>query len=464
MTKSEAMPVGTAVVIDGDTRELAGDRLLGGSPRRVLSLSGSGRAAWAGLRAGVVDSRAAGVLARRLTDAGMAHPRPAAVSPAVTVVVPVRDRVGQLDRCLASIGARHPVVVVDDGSADPAGLAAVVRRHAARLVRRDEPGGPAAARNDGVRDIGTELIAFVDSDCLVPPGWLEALSGHFTDPAVAAVAPRVVSARRDGSSRYRDRCGLLDAGPKEARVQPLGLVPYVATATLVVRRSALIEVGSFDTGLRYGEDVDLVWRLHAAGWRVRYDPSVEVRHDEPIDWPARIAKRFRYGTASAPLAARHPGASGHLVAGPWPLAFVAAVVARKPRLAALAVAGTYATTAQALRTARVAELSPARLTAEALTRTWQGFGRYATQFALPVLAAAALPRRNRVRRVAMLAALATAAPVAESRRRRDVPRLRLVAGRLVDDVAYGAGVYAGCITHRNASPLKVVVRRRGSEH
>ena len=46
------------------------------------------------------------------------------------------------------------------------------------------------------------------------------------------------------------------------------------TAALVVRR-AVLEDG-LDTALRYGEDVDLVWRLHDAGWRVRYDPAVVV--------------------------------------------------------------------------------------------------------------------------------------------------------------------------------------------
>ncbi|HWC33357.1 MAG TPA: mycofactocin biosynthesis glycosyltransferase MftF [Mycobacteriales bacterium] len=467
MTHTDAPPIpsGTGLVIDHGTRELAGGRLLGGTPRRMLRLSDGGREAWAELQGGRVRSLAAGRLARRLTDVGLAHPRPdVAEARDVTVVVPVRDRAGQLDRCLASLAAGDRVVVVDDGSADPAAIAAAVRRNGARLVRRDTSAGPAAARNIGLAGIDSELVAFVDSDCRVPTGWLDILAGHFVDSAVGAVAPRVRSARHDHSRRYRDQCGLLDLGPGAARVRPLGRVGYVPTAALVVRREALVEVGEFDADLRFGEDVDLVWRLDAAGWRVRYDPAVEVLHDEPIDWPARLVKRFRYGTAAAPLATRHPGASSHLVANPWPLGFVAAAaIARRPELAAAAAAGSYVATRRALSAVDVPEISAARLTGEALAGTWRGAGRYATQFTLPVLAAAALRRRSLGKAVAV-ATLVAAAPVAEYRARRPAVSLpRFVAGQIVDDAAYGAGVYAGCLRQRTALPLKVAVRRRGSE-
>ncbi|MGN6472945.1 MAG: mycofactocin biosynthesis glycosyltransferase MftF, partial [Mycobacteriales bacterium] len=412
-TDSPPMPAGTALSIDPRTHELDGGRVLGGTPRRMLRLSDGGRRAWSELRGGRVASASAGVLARRLTDAGLAHPRPDVASDVdVTVVVPVRDRAGQLDRCLEALRAGHRVMVVDDGSADPAGIAAVARRHGARLSRNDVPGGPAKARNAALAGVVSDLVAFVDSDCRVAPGWLDRLAGHFTDPVVGAVAPRVMSSRRQAAARYRDRCGLLDLGPDEARVRPLGSVGYVPTAALVVRRSALADVGAFDDELRYGEDVDLVWRLDAAGWRVRYDPAVAVSHDEPIDWPARLTKRFRYGTAAAPLAQRHPDASAHLVASAWPIAFVAAAVARRPKPALVAALATFVSTRRALQSAGLDDLSAARLTEEALAGTWRGVGRYVTQFGLPLLAASALPRKRRLGRVATAAALAVATPVA----------------------------------------------------
>ena len=78
-----------------------------------------GRAALAELRAGPVRSDAAGRLARKLTDTGLAHPRPLELAsrPDVTVLIPVRDRVVLLGRCLSALGDSYPVLVVDDGSA-----------------------------------------------------------------------------------------------------------------------------------------------------------------------------------------------------------------------------------------------------------------------------------------------------------------------------------------------------------
>jgi mycofactocin system glycosyltransferase len=380
----------------------------------------------------------------------------------VTVVVPVRDRVAQLDRCLASLRGTR-CVVVDDGSRDPDAIAAVAHSHGARLIRRPSAGGPAAARNAALPDIRSELVAFIDSDCVASPDWVDHLAGHFADPLVGAVAPRVVPAGHDGSGGYRGCVGLHDLGRREARVQPLGRVAFVPTAALVVRRAAIEAVGAFESMLRFGEDVDLIWRLDEAGWRVRYDPSVEVVHDEPASWCGRLARRFDYGTAAAPLAFRHSGASAHLVVARWPLAAVGGVLAGQPAVAMAAAIGTVAKTRRALRRADVDELSVGRQGAAALVGTWRGVGRYATQLGLPLLAVAAW-RTRRPMRIAALAALVTAAPVTDwIETRPGVSLSRYVAGRIADDAAYGAGVYAGCIKERTMAPLRVATSQRRGE-
>lgn len=458
------MPERLEVAMDRDTRELDGGRLLGGMPRRMMRLSASGRAALAEIHDGPIVSTAAGQLARRLTDAGLAHPRPAAPPAAdVTVVVPVRDRLEQLDRCLASLGD-VACVVVDDGSSDPAAIADVVHRHGARAIRRGVAGGPAAARNAALSGITTELIAFLDSDCIAADGWVERLAGHFADPLVGAVAPRVVPLSRETSGRYLDRVGLHDLGDRESRVQPLGRVAFVPTAALVVRRSALEAVASFDPALRYGEDVDLVWRLDAAGWRVRYDPSVEVAHDEPTTWRARLGRRFHYGSAAAPLSRRHPDASVHLLVSPAPFAAVIGVLMGWRSLVAVGATATVLNTSRALQRADVSELPTARLGGEALAGTWRGVGRYATQFGLPLLAVAAWRGRRSVRRTATVVALAVAPAIADwTEQRPDTSLPRYVAGRIADDAAYGAGVYTGCLKERTVAPLRVAMSKRTRE-
>jgi mycofactocin system glycosyltransferase len=322
------------------------------------------------------------------------------------------------------LGGGPRVLVVDDASTDARAVARVVARHGGTLLRRVENYGPGPARNIALARVTRELVAFVDSDCVPPAGWIDSLAAHFADPLVAAVAPRIFARPDDSSAgRYAAARSCLDLGDEPARVLPGSRVGYVPTAALVVRAGALAQVGGFDPALRYGEDVDLVWRLHAAGWRVRYDPSVVVEHAEPRTWRALLARRYRYGTSAAPLAQRHPQAMAPLVL---------------PRWGGLTIPA-------ALRQAGVPARHIPRIAAGAVAQTWLGVGRYVTRFAapaLPALGPAAVP-------------LLLADPITTVVRCR--PRLdplRFLAGHLADDIAYGAGVWAGCLRHRTSTPLR----------
>ena len=458
------VPVGCAVRLDPDLRQPAPGTLLGGSPPRLLRLAGAGAAALEELRGGRVASPAAGALARRLTDAGMAAPVPpppgAPAAPpglAVTVVVPVRDRTPELERCLRSLGRDHPVVVVDDGSAYPSTVAAACERHGAALVRRDVPGGPAAARNTALEAVAGDLVAFVDSDCRVPAGWLDRLLGHFADPLVVGVAPRVVAARPGGPR------SALDLGTRPAPVGPGGRVAYVPTAAVVLRREPL--GGGFDTSLRYGEDVDLAWRLRRAGWRIRYDPSVAVAHDDPASLGGRLRRRYAYGTSVGPLARRHPGDLDHLVVAPAPALAVASVLAGWPGAAAACALLTVASLARPLRRRGLPWTEVARLAALALVQGWTGVGRWCGQFAWPALplVLAAPGGRSRRRRAArrLAACLLVLTPVLRERRRAGGPPAAWpagVAGGLLEQAAYGAGAVAGCRRAGVAAPIVPTVR------
>jgi len=468
LRQDQPMPAGLAIDLDPGTAQLTNDVLFGGSPARVLRLSRAGVTALAELRAGPVASPAAAVLARKLTDTGLAHPRPAvAPGPApapgpgptpesgldVTVVVPVLDRPRELDRCLAAAGTRFPVLVVDDGSADPAATEAICSARGAELIRRQVNGGPGPARNTALAKVSTEFVAFLDSDCVPPPGWIEALAGHFADPLVAAVAPRIIAL----SSGVAGPAGVtLDLGDRPARVAPMTRVAYVPTAALLVRRSAL--GGGFDETLRNGEDVDLVWRLIEAGWRVRYEPAVQVRHGEPATRAALLRRRFRYGTSAAPLTRRHPGAVAPLVLQPWPALTVAALLARRPLTAGALFGLSTVRLGRRLRANGLPAQGLVRPMANGVRLTWLGSGRWAGQYALPlVISMIACPggRTARVRWGRRLAAASLLAgpPLAEWAGRRDTSLARLTAVTLADQAAYGAGVYAGCLRERLITPV-----------
>ncbi|UGS35336.1 mycofactocin biosynthesis glycosyltransferase MftF [Capillimicrobium parvum] len=458
------LPSGFGLVLDRSVRRYRDGRVLvGGQPPRRIRLSDAGRAALADLLAGRAGSPPAMRLARRLVDAGLAHPRPpaAAAGPLdVTVVIPARDRPEALRRCLASLDPATPVVVVDDGSEDPAAVAAVCRDHGARRLHHERSAGPATARNTGVAAATTELIAFLDSDCIADPGWIGRLAGHFADPLVGAVAPRIrpwFLVCGDGwVSRFDQARCALDLGPRESLVGPGRIVPYVPSAALIARRRAL---PAFDERLLHGEDVDLVWRLNDAGWRVRYDPGVVVEHEEPQTLRALLDRRWRYGTSAAPLARRHPGRFAAVVTRPVPAAAAALLLARRPVAAACLVAAQAAWWQRRLGPAGL----PARRTfawsAQAVGETLVGCGAAATTYAAPLLA---LGLSRRATRAPAALLLAGAPVVTWVRRRPALDPVRWTLASVCEDVAYGAGVWRACASQRTVDPVRLVFIRRPS--
>ncbi|MBV9293479.1 MAG: glycosyltransferase, partial [Frankiales bacterium] len=398
---------------------------------------GSRRAA-ALLAGGAVADASDAALAGRLVGAGLAHPLPplpSRMASRVVCVVPVRDRADALDRCLAGLAGAE-VVVVDDASADAGAIASVASRHGARLLRLADNRGPAGARNAGCAavDPDVETVAFIDSDCTVATADIEQLTAHLADPEVVAVAPRIRPAGDARSTVQRFAAGHspLDLGPCPADVRPGGRVAYVPTTVLVVRRQALDLVGGFDEALRVGEDVDLCWRLVDAGGVVRYEPDVVAHHDEPQQWTAWLARRFRYGTSAGALAPRHT----ERLSGP-PLSGLLALYAidrerRRGRIPA--------------EVAREVASSAPRRPAVGLLRwavpVWTG----------PVLLVAVMGRR---RRLAVTSGVAVLLPLLEDARQpaAGLGRPRRVAAALLDDVAYGAGVWCGSVRARTWWPL-----------
>lgn len=456
---SDSLPAGWSIALDpGVRRTDGGQTLIGGNPLRVMRLTEAGARWLDDVSAGLPIPRSRGSrrLARRLVEGGLAVPAPAGPAPlhrdGIVVVVPVRDDPEGLARTLASIGPVGESVVVDDGSADAAAVARAAG--GAHVLRNDRSVGPGGARDRGWRSSTAPVIAFVDCDVTVDEGSVERLLAHFGDPSVAAVAPRIRASAGSAPSwlaRYEEMRSPLDLGPVAAAVRPGGRVPYVPTAVLLVRRSAMEDVGGFDTQLRYGEDVDLVWRLHQRGWRIQYEPAVEALHPCRPRFSGWLRQRFSYGTSASPLARRHPGAVAPLRISGWSALAWGAAVAGRPALGAGIGAATTAALVpklrglehparEAVQIAGKGNLWAGTYVADAMRRAW---------WPLAVAAAWVAPRA----RPAVLAAAVIPAAV-EWRSRR--PRLglpRYVLLRLADDVAYGSGVWVGAARERSLGAL-----------
>jgi mycofactocin system glycosyltransferase len=407
-------------VLDGSVQRF-GTVVIGGSPLKLFRLTAAGAALVARIAAG--DRVADSTLVDRLLDAGAIHPSPAVgdspfTAADVTLVVPTLG-------APAHVPAGN-VVLVDDGSQPP-----VAGAH----VRLPTNAGPAAARNAGLELVHTPLVAFVDTDVTLPEGWLDALLPHFADPRVALVAPRVltVGAGRQPFVRYEERHSPLDLGAEPARIRAGSRVSYVPAAALVCRVDALRAIGGFDTSLRVGEDVDVVWRLDTAGWRCRYEPAAAVHHATRPTWRAWWCQRVAYGSSAAPLAIRHLGALAPLRMSGWSIAtWLLGVLGHPVAGTALGVGSAAALVPKlpdvparaAFRLAAVGNARAGEQIATAVRRAWW-----------PLVALTALRSRS-ARKVLLASAVAAGHPL-----------------RVVDDVAYSVGLWRGVARHRTLGPL-----------
>ena len=453
----DRLPDGFVVRLDRRVRRRADGALLGGSPLRLMRLSPRARDLLGDGRLVVRDATGA-ELAARLLDAGLAAPDlPIVGTDDVTVVIPVKDRPAGLARLLSALRADPatadlPVVVVDDGSADPLGDLPGVR-----VLRHPTALGPAAARNAGLRAASTSFVAFLDSDCVPVAGWLERLLPHLRDPRLAVVAPRIV-ALPDGQQTwltpYETAVSALDMGPSPASVRPLSSVSYVPSAALLARREALGD--GFDETMRVAEDVDLVWRLTCCGWRVRYEPAALVAHEHPARTADWLRRRAYYGTGAALLAVRHGSAVAPVVLAPESaLAWGLAIGARRSGRSAAAGVLTVAAVRLARRLARSGEPLPLAF-ATALVVRGQGaagrtLGRAVTRHHWPLALAAAVVS-PRARRGVLAVAVADAA-VAWWPLRHRVGPVRFTVARRLEDLAYGAGLWWGAVRARDPRAL-----------
>jgi mycofactocin system glycosyltransferase len=494
---STRLPSGFTIALQRGTRVLdsadgAGVSLLGGSPVKLLHLTpaarrllGTGPGPGPGLGTGpgpgpgpgcvplVVRDATGATLARRLLDAGLADPvadeLPSPPGTAgVTVVVPVRDRPQELRRLLAALGSASDglagVIVVDDGSREGERCRQVAEAGGARVLRHATSQGPAAARNTGLAAATSEYVAFLDSDVVPSAGWLAPLLAHLVDPAVGLVAPRIVGLPAPNPgwlTRYEGLRSSLDLGPHAAPVLPRSRVAYVPSAALVVRRAAI--GAGFDPDMPVAEDVDLVLRLYAAGWRMRYEPEARVAHEHRADAGAWWTRKAFYGTGAAPLAMQHPGSVPPSVLAPWTAVVCLLAGWQRPR-ALLAALGVTAFAGLRLRRTlhRLRRPGPAaaRLTGLGLLAAAGQCASLLLRHWWPLTVPACLLSR-RVRRATLAAALVEgtydwgAHRAAPGEPGLDLPRY-VLAHRL-DDLGYGAGLWWGAWRRRTLAPLVPVI-------
>lgn len=219
--------------------------------------------------------------------------------PTVAILIPTRDRLELLERCLASLRrttyGNYEVVVVDNDSAEPEAVAAL--GHRTLRISTGERFDFARLVNEAVGEIDTELVLLLNNDTEVLDGrWLSRLVGHSLATGVGAVGARLLFGNRTVQHAgvvHGVAHGLAGHAFAGLPADDPGYLSY-ATATrncaavtgacLLTPRALFLELGGFDEErfpVSYN-DVDYCHRLVDAGYRVVYCAEAELLHHEGV--------------------------------------------------------------------------------------------------------------------------------------------------------------------------------------
>ncbi len=242
----------------------------------------------------------------------------------VSVLICTRDRSAMLEECLRSVLACAPAateIVVVDQSLDETTRLAVCRHQGGKVpVRylRSQGKGLSQAKNQGIADCTSDIVAFTDDDCRVDAGWLRAITGPIVAGTAGAAAGRTLPEPGvNGAEETRSMYAPPRARSFSARTHPWRVG---GGGNFAVLREAIRRVGPFDerfgpgAPLESAEDMDMVHRLLRAGFRIEYVPEAVVQHRS---WRAPVENRRlarRYGVGAGGYFAKH-FVAGDLISG-----------------------------------------------------------------------------------------------------------------------------------------------------
>lgn len=230
-----------------------------------------------------------------------------------SVIIPVFNRPDEVDELLDSLTQQtitdFDVIIVEDGSEKT--CKDVCEKYTAKLSLHyflKENSGPGPSRNYGVERAEGEYVLILDSDCVLPPGFLQAIETELkTCPADAFGGPdrshesfsNVQKAISYSMTSFFTTGGIRGGKKKMDKFYPRSF-------NMGVRRSVYNELGGFSK-MRFGEDIDFSIRIFKNNYKCRLFPDAWVWHKRRTDMTKFFKQVFNSGIARINLMKRHPG-------------------------------------------------------------------------------------------------------------------------------------------------------------
>ena len=230
----------------------------------------------------------------------------------LSLIIPVYNRPNEVDELLDSLTKQtrtdFEVIIVEDGSKDT--CKHITDKYADRLAVYYyfiPNGGPGNARNHGATKANSDYLIVLDSDCILPPAYIEAVhkelqktgADAFGGPDKASDSFTDVQKAINYSMTSFFTTGGIRGGKKKMDKF------YPRSFNMGIRRSAYEALEGF-SAMRFGEDIDFSIRLYKNGYKVCLFPSSWVFHKRRTDWKKFFRQVYNSGIARISLFKKYP--------------------------------------------------------------------------------------------------------------------------------------------------------------
>ena len=239
-----------------------------------------------------------------------------------SIIVPVYNRPDEVDELLESLSNQtqrdFEVIIVEDGSVKT--CKDVCDKYADILALHyyaKENSGPGQSRNYGAERSNGEWLLILDSDVVLPKGYLETIDKSLSstsDEIVAFGGPDaahpsftpVQKAISYSMTSFFTTGGIRGSSPQSGGARGALDKFYPRSFNMGIRRDVYLQLGGF-TKMRFGEDIDFSYRIVEAGYRPRLFPDAWVWHKRRTDFKKFFRQVYNSGIARINLEKRHPG-------------------------------------------------------------------------------------------------------------------------------------------------------------
>ena len=236
-----------------------------------------------------------------------------------SIIVPVFNRPDEVDELLESLCHQEvkdfEVIIVEDGSKKP--CKDVCDKYADILDLHyyyKDNSGPGQSRNYGAERANGEWLLILDSDVVLPTGYLEAIDHSLSSNIVAFGGPDaahpsfapVQKAISYSMTSFFTTGGIRGSSPQSGRAKGALDKFYPRSFNMGIRRDVYLQLGGFSK-MRFGEDIDFSYRIVEAGHSPRLFPEAWVWHKRRTDFKKFFRQVYNSGIARINLEKRHPG-------------------------------------------------------------------------------------------------------------------------------------------------------------